>query len=152
MSKEKGFSVVRILFGLVWAVDAVFKWGPEIHLHIIDVLTQAQAGQPAFEWAWIQLWVQVASLNPVLFGTLIAILETMLALSLITGVFSHAALYCGVLFSFLIWSVPQGLGGPYTPGSMDVDSGIIYLLLFVALILGGAWRAYNMESLVWRRR
>ena len=144
MNREKGFAVVRIVFGLVWAVDAGLKWLPEIRLHIIDVLTQAQAGQPAFEQVWINLWVHVASIDPVVFGTCIAVLETVLALSLITGIFSRWVLYFGVFFSFLVWSVPQGFGGPYAPGTTDIDSGLIYLLVFVLLILGEGWKKYRI--------
>jgi uncharacterized membrane protein YphA (DoxX/SURF4 family) len=151
MNKDTGFAIVRILFGLAWAVDAAFKWMPAIRLNIIDVLTQAQAGQPALESAWIGLWVHMANFNPVAFGTLIAVVETLLALSLITGVFSKAAMYCGTLFALLIWSVPQGFGGPYDAGSTDIDSGGIYFLLFVALILGESWKRYTLETLFLKR-
>ena len=147
MKNAKGFALLRIVFGLVWAVDAVFKWTPEIRLHITDVLTQAQAGQPALEAAWINFWVHVATLlDPVVFGCLIAVIETLLALSLITGLFSRSIMYLGVAFAFMVWSVPQGFGGPYAPGATDIDSGIIYLLVFVALILGEAWKEYNLGS------
>ena len=151
MESDKKFALLRIAFGIVWTIDAYFKWTPEIRLHIIDVLTQAQAGQPALESAWINVWVHIANVNPVLFGTLIALIETALALSLITGIFSRVAMYCGVLFAFLIWSVPQGLGGPYAPGSTDIDCGIIYLLLFLTLIAGNAWRRYNLGVYLFAR-
>ncbi len=151
MNKENGFALLRILTGLAWAADAGFKWMPEIRLNIINVLTQALAGQGTMESAWINMWVHFANINPIFFGTLIAIVETALAISLITGVFSRVALYCGVLFSFLIWSVPQGFGGPYAAGNTDIDSGVIYLFLFIALILGEAWRKYNMESFFRKR-
>ena len=151
MNREKRFALVRILFGFVWAVDAGLKWVPEIRLHIVDVLAQTQVGQPALEYAWIQLWVNIAGMHPLFFGTGIALVETALALSLITGVFSRAALYCGVVFSFLVWSVPQGFGGPYGPGSTDIDSGSIYLFVFVLLILGSAWQRYNLQPLLWKK-
>ena len=151
MTRDKGFALVRIMFGLVWAIDAAFKWQPEIRLHIVDTLSQAQAGQPALEFSWIQLWVTLASAHPVFFGTMIALLETVLALSLLTGVLSRLALYLGVPFAFLIWSVPQGFGGPYTSGQTDIDSGIIYLLLFTALIHGQAWKEYNLGAKIFKK-
>ena len=144
---EHKFALLRIAFGFVWAVDAYFKWLPEVRYHIVDVLTQAQVGQPMWEQVWIGWWAHLASLDPTLFGTGIAVIETMLALSLITGVFSRAAKYCGVLFALMIWSVPQGFGGPYAPGTTDIDSGIIYVFLFIALIVGHAWRRYNVLNL-----
>ena len=140
MDTEKKFGILRVVFGFVWLVDALLKWMPPIRDHIVDILTQAQAGQPALEYAWIQFWVSIANIQPELFGIFIALVETLLALSLITGIFSRAALWSGILFSFLVWSVPQGFGGPYQPGVTDIDSGIIYMLLFIALIIGHAWR------------
>jgi uncharacterized membrane protein YphA (DoxX/SURF4 family) len=151
MNTEQKFALLRIATGFVWAADAAFKWMPEIRLHIVDVLTQAQAGQSALESAWINVWVHIANSNPVLFGTGIALVETALALSLITGIFSRVAMYCGVVFAFLVWSVPQGFGAPYVAGNTDIDSGIVYLLLFVALIMGNAWRRYSLGTLLFAR-
>lgn len=147
MTQEKKFAIVRIIFGLVWAVDATLKWMPEVRLHILDVLTQAQQGQPAFEYAWIGFWAHIASFQPVLFGTAIATIETMLAISLITGVCSRLAIILGIPFMAMIWSVPQGFGGPYAPGTTDIDSGFIYLLVFVTLLLGRAWSALSLQNL-----
>ncbi|MEI7719818.1 MAG: hypothetical protein WCI89_01240 [bacterium] len=144
MTQEKRFALLRIVFGFAWAVDAALKWAPAVRENIVSVLTQAQDGQPAFEVAWINVWVHIANINPLLFGTLIACLETALALSLIFGIFSRAALWCGLAFSLLVWSVPQGFGGPYTSGATDIDSGIIYVFVFTALIIGRAWRHYTL--------
>lgn len=140
------FGLVRVVFGLVWGVDAILKWAPQIRGDILTVLAQAQDGQPAWEQAWIHLWVSIASIDPMLFGTFIALVETALALSLITGIASRYALYCGAVFSLIIWSVPQGFGGPYAWGSTDIDSGFVYFLVFVALILGQAWRSYSLSE------
>lgn len=147
MTQDRKFALLRIAFGFAWAVDAYFKWTPAIREHIVDVLTQAQSGQPAWEVAWIQLWVHIAGINPLLFGTLVACAETALALALIFGVFSRLTLWAGLIFSILVWSAPQGFGGPYVPGTTDIDSGVIYAFVFVALILGRAWRHYGIHSL-----
>jgi hypothetical protein len=75
-------------------VDAILKWAPQIRGDILTVLTEALDGQPAWEQAWIHLWVSLASIDPILFGTFIALVETALALSLVTGIASRYALYC----------------------------------------------------------
>jgi hypothetical protein len=41
----------------------------------------------------------------------------------------------GALYTLLIWAVGEGFGGPYTAGSTDVGTGIVYTLLFVALLV-----------------
>ena len=99
---ERSFGVLRIVFGIVWAIDAAFKWSPAIRDNIVSVLQQAQDGQPAWEQAWINVWVHIAQINPEYFGILIALVETALALSLITGVLSRWALIAGVPFALLI--------------------------------------------------
>ena len=146
MTQEKKFALLRIAFGFVWAVDAYFKWQPAIRGNIIGVLTQAADGQPAWEAAWIHLWVNVANINPMLFGTGIAVIETLLAIALIFGIFPRIALWCGLLFALMVWSVPQGFGGPYASDTTDIDSGLIYALVFVALILGNAWREFALGT------
>jgi nitrite reductase (NO-forming) len=34
----------------------------------------------------------------------------------------------------LVWGVPEGFGGPYSSGATDIGTGIIYALLFAALL------------------
>ncbi|MGH8213641.1 MAG: multicopper oxidase domain-containing protein, partial [Rhodanobacteraceae bacterium] len=41
----------------------------------------------------------------------------------------------GALFSLLIWSTAEGFGGPYTVGATNMGAGIIYVLVFIALIV-----------------
>lgn len=151
MTKDKKFAVLRIGFGLIWAVDAFFKWSPAIRDNIIGVLTQTAKGQPAWEASWIQLWVHVASINPPLFGILVALVETALAAALIFGIFPRIALWCGFLFILFVWSVPQGFGGPYAAGATDIDSGLIYALVFIALIIGHGWREYALGTSLAKR-
>lgn len=150
MKTEKRFALLRIAFGCVWAIDAYFKWTPEVRDNMIGLLTETLDGQPAWEAWWIHTWVHIANIDPPLFGILIAIIQTALAVSLIFGVFSRLALWCGLVFALLIWSVPEGFGGPYGPGSTDLGSGIMYALLFVALIIGNAWHQYRIDSLLRR--
>jgi nitrite reductase (NO-forming) len=39
-----------------------------------------------------------------------------------------------IVFSLLIWSTAEGFGGPYTAGSSDIGTAIIYALVFAALL------------------
>ncbi len=43
--------------------------------------------------------------------------------------------YGGILLSLMIWSIVEGFGGPYGPGSTDVGAAIMYAFIFVAIII-----------------
>lgn len=41
----------------------------------------------------------------------------------------------GFIFSLMIWSVPEGFGGPYGPSSTDIGTGIAYAIVFLMLMV-----------------
>jgi hypothetical protein len=45
-------SAVRIGFGLIWLVDAVFKWLPDFHKGIVGMVPGAATGQPSWLHGW----------------------------------------------------------------------------------------------------
>src|SRR5256886_3031064 len=72
----------------------------------------------------------------------------------------------GFLLSLIIWSVPEGFGGPYGPSSTDIGTGIIYAFVFLLLMIINAtfgpsrgsldyaierrWPAWKNASETWR--
>lgn len=130
--------MLRIVFGLVWAVDAWFKWRPDFVDNFSDYLAGAQQGQPPVVHHWIGFWINLLGVDPRLFAHLVAIGESAVALGLILGVFSNLTAVGGALLSLIIWSTAEGFGGPYKEGSTDIGAAIIYLLVFVGLFLSGA--------------
>ena len=134
----QGIGVLRIVFGLVWAVDAWFKWQPDFINNFTDYLTGAQKNQPLLVHHWIGFWINVIKVDPHVFAYLVAIGETAVALGLILGVFSNLTNLIGVLLSFVIWSTAEGFGGPYQAGSTDIGAAIIYVLVFAGLFLSSA--------------
>jgi hypothetical protein len=81
-----GIGILQIVFGIVWAIDASFKWAPDFIKSFTEYLTGALDGQPAWVQAWIKLWVYVVDIDPHVFAHLAAIAETALAVTLILGV------------------------------------------------------------------
>ncbi len=134
----KGMGILRIVFGLVWAVDAWFKWQPDFVHNFVSYLTGTLDGQPAAVQAWINFWIRVVNVNPHFFAYLVAIGETAVALGLIFGLFSNLTNLGGILLSVVIWATAEGFGGPYTPGSTDIGAAIMYVLVFGALFLANA--------------
>jgi nitrite reductase (NO-forming) len=147
MENTKKFALIRIAFGVVWAVDAFFKWQPDFFTNFISYLTSGAEGQPAIVQGWINLWVNMMGVNPHLFAIFVALAETALAVGLIFGIFTRLTCYAGIAFSLVLWSTAEGFGGPYTAGSTDVGSAIIYALVFVALLAGQSWKTWSVDAL-----
>jgi thiosulfate dehydrogenase [quinone] large subunit len=134
----KGIGFLRIVFGVVWGIDAWFKWQPDFITNFTSYVSGAQAGQPGVIHGWINFWVNVVNVNPQAFAHAVAVGETLVALALLFGVFSNLTNVAGILLSVVIWTTAEGLGGPYHAGSTDVGPAIIYALVFVALFLTSA--------------
>jgi thiosulfate dehydrogenase (quinone) large subunit len=141
----RGVAVLRIVFGLVWAIDASFKWQPAFINSFTTYLTKALGGQPPAMEAWITFWLRVISIHPHFLAYLVAITETTIAVCLILGAFSNLVCGIGVLLALMIWSTAQGFGGPYGPGSTDIGVGIIYTLVFCGQFLTCAGMSYGVD-------
>ena len=126
--------MVRLLFGVAWAIDAVLKWLPGYRHTFLSQLHSAAGGQPGFLHGWFTFWIGLQSHAPAVFADLTGLAETSLALVLLFGVARRAGYTVGIIYSLLVWSVGEGFGGPYVSGSTDIGAGIIYALLFGALL------------------
>lgn len=138
----------RILFGVVWAIDATFKWQPAFANNFVSYLQETYDGQPAIIQGWLNTWIKFVSINPHLFARIVALGETGIAIGLLLGLFSNLAYAAGTLLSIVIWAVPEGFGGPYTPGATDIGTGIIYVFGFLGLYLLSAGWHYGLDRII----
>ncbi len=145
-SRSAGFAILRILFGVVWAIDASFKWQSAFVNAFAGYLAGALKGQPPAAHAWIEFWLGIIRVNPTLFARLIAVCETSLAIALILGILTNLACAGGAVLSFMIWSTAEGFGGPYHPGSTDIGTSIVYIFVFAAILLGSAGRRFSVDQ------
>lgn len=134
----RGIGWLRIVFGIIWGIDAWFKWQPGFVDNFHSYLTGAQDGQPWAVHHWIGFWINVVHVDPKVFAYLVAAGETAIAVALILGVFSNLTYLIGVFLSVVIWSTAEGFGGPYQAGSTDIGAAIIYVLVFAGLFLSSA--------------
>ncbi len=141
-----GIGLLRIVFGLIWAVDAWFKWQPDFIDNFSQYLSGAQDGQPAAVQSWIGLWIDVVKVDPHVFAHAVAIGETAIAIALILGAFSNLTALVGVLMTLVIWSTAEGFGGPYVAGSTDIGSAVIYALVFVGLFLSQSGLYFGLDG------
>lgn len=143
--RRRAFGVLRILFGVVWAIDAAFKWQPSFITGFTSYLTGALSGQPPAVKAWISFWIDIVKVDPNVFAHVVAGAETALAIALILGLFSNLADLGGMLLCLVVWSTAEGLGGPYTAGSTDIGTAIIYVFVFAALFLAQAGLSIGLD-------
>ncbi len=144
-----GAAIVRILFGLLWAIDATFKWLPGfVHgqtLH--DELGGAPDVTTPVVHQWMQLWNTIGLSDPPAFAVVIAILETLVAVALILGAFSNAAFIGSALLSLGIWSGAEGFHLPWTkPGMTDLGPSAGYIFASLALFFAAAGSTWSVDA------
>jgi uncharacterized membrane protein YphA (DoxX/SURF4 family) len=155
-SSERGYGLGRWLFGLLWAFDAFWKWQPYFLMHGVDNLVQAQQGQPAWIVSYIQFFIDLISrVGPLAFGLFAAIIETIIAASLVFKKGMDYILPIGFIYSFGLWTTAEGWGGPYGPGFTGnrgdiLGTAIIYCFILLYLMVMypplGIWKTEAKES------
>jgi uncharacterized membrane protein YphA (DoxX/SURF4 family) len=127
-------TVFRVVFGLIWLVDAILKWLPGFRNGYMDTIMGQADGQPGWLKPWFDFWINLQHPHPAFFAYLVAFAETIIALALIFG-FARKLVYSGaIVLSLLIWATAEGFGGPYTAGAADVGTALIYALVFALLL------------------
>jgi nitrite reductase (NO-forming) len=146
---------LRILFGLVWAIDAYLKWQPSFITSYAQDVRSAAQGQPDWLRPWFRLWRHVAAADPRLLAYVTAVVETMIAAALLLGFARRAAYIGGAAWSLAIWVIPEGFGGSFLAGATDIGTAIMYVFVFAALYsletLPAATGAWTLDRRIERR-
>lgn len=148
---ERRFALLRIAFGIVFAIDAWFKWQPAFFTGFLGYFGETLQGQSPLVADWINLWILIVGTHPYFFALVVALAETLIAIGLLFGLLTRVAIAGGAFLMLLIWAVPEGFGGPYIAGSTDIGVGVIYALVFAALWIGKCWRHYSIDAVVRKR-
>ncbi|MGH3644509.1 MAG: hypothetical protein ACRDUX_36460 [Mycobacterium sp.] len=143
-----GAAVVRILFGVLWAFDASFKWLPGFigGQTLPDELGNAAKVDTPIVHQWLELWSTVGLANPAAFATMIAILETLAAVGLIFGAFSNVAFIGTAILSFGIWSGAEGFHLPFHGGMTDLGPSAGYIFASLALFFAAAGSTWSVDT------
>jgi uncharacterized membrane protein YphA (DoxX/SURF4 family) len=142
-------AILRIVLGLAWTANATLKWFPAFGAAFLPMLTGASQDQPGFLKPWFNLVTAVASDGRAPFLALgSAVMETYLAVALLTGFARKTTYAVGATYTAVIWATAEGFGGPYVPGiSTDVGAAIIASLLFLMLLINDAGVGFSRLSL-----
>lgn len=130
-------AVLRIVFGVVWAVDAALKWRPDylgggVLAHQFGL--HHDVGTPVVR-QWIDLWQHVTATAPAGWAVATAVLESLIALGLLTGTLSNVVYVGSALYSFGVWSAAEAFGLPWSaPGVTDVGPSAGYILAALLLL------------------
>ncbi|MDE2462405.1 MAG: hypothetical protein KGO02_01630 [Alphaproteobacteria bacterium] len=133
------WNYARLAFALLWLFDAALKWLPAFLFHFTSQITGVISGQPHPVAIWLGFVAAVIGvIGPVTVAVLVAIAETVIALSLLTGRGLKVVLPLGILYSLSVWATAEAFGGPYTAAGTGVRGNvlgnvIIYLLPFLFL-------------------
>ncbi len=126
--------ISALLFGLIWGLDAFSKFYFDTPSQLPGWIQDASTGQPAWILGWYTFWYQASLTNSALMLYGAGAAEGALAFALIFGFARKLSYVVGPFLSFLIWAVPEGLGGPFGSGYTDPGSGVVYLVCFLVLM------------------
>lgn len=130
---------LRIAFGVIWAIDAYYKWQPDFIKSYADTIASAGKGQPDSLRPWFHFWRHLVVQSPSFFAYATAVVETLIALGLLLGLGRRTLYVGGALWSLAVWTIPEGFGGSLVAGATDIGTAIVYALIFVVL--------YSLETL-----
>lgn len=128
-------SAVRIVFGLMFSIDAYLKWIPGFHKQLLSIVQGAADGQPSWLHWWFKFWIDTIQPHPRVWAYAIAVVETLLALALVFGFARKITYILTAITTFMIWAIAEGFGGPYTPMSTDIGAGIMYSVVALSLLV-----------------
>src|SRR5450432_1565496 len=125
---------LRISFGIIWLIDAVLKWLPGFRSGYMGMIMGAGQGQPGWLHWWFSFWTNLQHSEVGFFAYLVAAVETLIAVAVILGFARKITYISAAAFSVLIWATAEGFGGPYTSGSADIGTAVIYAVVFLGLL------------------
>jgi len=126
---------LRISFGIIWLIDAVLKWLPGFRSGYMGMIMGQADGQPGWLKGWFTFWINLQHPHAIFFAYLVAAVETLIAVAVIVGFARKLTYISAAAFSVLIWATAEGFGGPYTSGSADIGTAVIYAVFFVGLLV-----------------
>lgn len=130
---------LRVSFGIIWLIDAMFKWLPGFRADYMNVIMGQAQGQPAWLKPWFDFWINLQHPRAMFFAYLVAAVETLIAVALIAGFARKITYLSAAAFSLLIWATAEGFGGPYTSGTADIGTAVIYAVVFLGLLALSAY-------------
>lgn len=148
-------AALRIVFGVIWGIDAWLKWQPGFRATFLPNMIATAATEPHWLAPWFDFVLQLERPAPAMGAYLGAVVETVIAITLIVGVARRVVYVGGALYSLLVWTTAGGFGAPYPPGATDIGPSIIYAIVFCAFLVmleHGLGNRFALDNALVRRR
>ena len=149
---QRLWKTASIVFGLLWLFDAVLKWVPAFLLHFTSQITSVIPGQPHWVAVWLTFVATVVhAIGPIPVAIFVALVETAIALGLLSGKWPRPVIAFGIAYSLLVWVTAEAFGGPYSAAGTGVRGNVlgnvlIYLIPFLFLWVGSRRGGANLET------
>ena len=128
-------TALRMLFGSIWMADGLLRFLPGTYSQLSYwMVVMVEDSQPPWLAGWLSAWAGLIAGNPALWWYGFGLMELAIGLCLFTGFLRRPVYLLGLAVSIFLWTVPQAFGGPYGPGSTDMGTGILYAVIFLALL------------------
>ncbi len=134
MARCKAKDAFRIGFGVIWLIDAGFKWQSGFAHGFKGMINAAAQGQPSWLHWFFTLSHDAFTPHPYAWAYAVAVIETLIGLALVLGFARKATYIVTVITGLVIWGVAEGFGGPYNSGSTDIGTACIYALVALGLL------------------
>ena len=132
--------------GVVWAANLLFILLPAAEYWQTFVAVASSYGPTSLGGPGLADYVAA---NSVFFSWLIAIATAYLAVAFRLGITTRLACVVGFAAS-VVFLLTQRTATFTFPGGTDVGAHPLYLVIYVALFVGGAGRYWSLDTWIWR--
>jgi uncharacterized membrane protein YphA (DoxX/SURF4 family) len=111
-------------------------------------------GSWSFLYPWVAFWANFTLNNSVFMVTFSIIIELILGIALLLGMFKKPVYILGAVYSILLWATVDQFGGPYIAGTLNTGATLIYFIAFIFLIfieINYTYRDISLDSLIIKR-
>ncbi|HLX41200.1 MAG TPA: hypothetical protein VKR42_11755, partial [Ktedonobacteraceae bacterium] len=127
------------LLGLLWLIDGLLQFQPQMFtMNMVNgVMKPMLIGQPGAVESSLNWIVQVTTRNLTLVNLSIAIVQTLIGLSLLTGRGVKVALLVSIMWSFIVWYGGEGMSMLLTgqASALTGAPGAVLLYALLALVV-----------------
>lgn len=145
---------LREIFGLIWLIDAYYKWQPSFPFQFSSLLKDASTNQLPILKTWYDFWITLSSSHLEFLTYSVALSESYFALALILGFAGKTTYVLGALFSLMVWSLGEGFGGLHEANPIDLGAAVMYSLMFLALFTLNYYSGsseFSLDALIEKR-
>lgn len=130
--QKDAFVLLRIIFGLIWALNTWFQANSVYINHLfLKSFNAGVTGQPEWLAHYTKTVIHaIQALGPSRVALATVVIDGLLALSLLTGIWLRYLAWLGIVYNLFMWSTVGGMGGPFTQGATDPGTAVVYALAF----------------------